>query len=452
MREEGFAQLYEGLVTWLLEQGVPSASMVYIILGLELVTLVLLLMAVYWATRLLLFVVIRRIFRGSESRFLQIALDEKVLRAITQLTPVIVFLVALPYLFREFEEATPILATLTYLYLIFVILRSVLTFLDAARAYFKHRPSYERRPIHIWVQVAKIAAYAFAAVLCLAVLVRQPPAIVIGGLGATSAVLLLVFRDTLLGFVAGVQIYAMDMVRVGDWIEMPKYGANGDVVEISLTTVKVRNWDRTMTTVPTYALISDSVKNWRFMSAGGARRIKRPLLVDVNSVRACDGDMLERFRDYEAALTASRRGAAANRGGDGQERPQAAQAQATAGAGEQPDAGAGATPDPYGVDEDGNPLTNLGMFRQYIECYLKHSPRISKAHTQMVRHLPPTADGIPLEIYAFADDARWVVYEKTQADLFEHFMAMAPRYDLVLFQSPAGRDLTEMGSLDARPQ
>lgn len=441
MREEGFAQLYEGLVTRLLEQGVPPASMVYVILALELVTLLVLLLVVYWATRFLLFVVVRRIFRGSESRFLQIALDEKVLRALTHLTPVITFIYVIPYVFREFEEATPVLATLTYLYLVFVMLRSVLTFLDAARAYFKHRPSYERRPIHIWVQVAKIAVWAVALIFCLAILVRQPPAIVIGGLGATSAVLLLVFRDTLLGFVAGIQLYAMDMVRVGDWIEMPKYGANGDVVEISLTTVKVRNWDQTMTTVPTYALISDSVKNWRFMSMGGARRIKRPLLVDVNSVRVCDDEMLERFRGYEAGVSEAA-GTAVLGDADQHSAPSVSVAKGQAGESEGPD---------YGVDEDGNALTNLGMFRRYILAYLQRSPRISQAHTQMVRHLPPTSDGIPLEIYAFTSDARWPVYEGIQADLFEHFMAMAPEYELVLFQRPAGLDLGQIGSPDARP-
>jgi miniconductance mechanosensitive channel len=442
MREEGFAQLYQGLVTWLLQQGLPPASMVYVILGLELVSLLVLLLVTYWVTRFVLFQVLRRIFGGIDSQFLQIALDEKVLKAITQLAPAIVFIVAVPRVFRDFDTATPILATLTYIYLVFVFLRSVLTFLDAARAYFRQRRSAAGKPVHIWVQVAKVAAYAVAVVFCLAIVFRQPPAIVIGGLGATSAVLLLVFRDTLLGFVAGIQLYAMDMVRVGDWIEMPKYGANGDVVEISLTTVKVRNWDRTMTTVPTYALISDSVKNWRFMSSGGARRIKRPLLVDVNSVRACDGDMLERFRKYEAELSESREAGAV---------VASAEASSPAAVGG-PGAARGEPDSPdYGVDEDGNPLTNLGMFRQYIAGYLKHSPRISNAHTQMVRHLPPTADGVPLEIYAFTNDARWPVYEGIQADLFEHFMAMAPRYDLVLFQSPAGRDLAEMGSLDVRP-
>ena len=410
MREEGFAALFSGFVTWLLQQGMPPTWTPYVVLSLELVTLLLLLVLVYWATRVFLLQVVRRVFGKSESPFVQILLKPTVLKALTNFTPAVVFLLLAPTVFREFEEATPVLATVAYLYLLLVLLRSILTFLDATRDYFRLRPAFKNRPIDIWVQVAKIGAYAVAIILCIALLAQQPPAIVIGGLGATSAVLMLVFRDTLLGFVAGIQLYALDMVRLGDWIEMDKYGANGEVTEISLTTVKVRNWDRTMTTVPTYALISDSVKNWRYMSAGGARRIKRPLLVDVNSVKPCTPEMLERFEALEATL------------------PPALPRE-------------GPLPEPPGEPEPG--ATNLGMFRRYVEAYLQGSDKISQNQTLMVRHLDSIGDGIPLEVYAFTSDSRWVVYEKIQAELFEHLFAMAPQYQLEVFQAPAGRDLQE---------
>jgi miniconductance mechanosensitive channel len=230
---------------------------------------------------------------------------------------------------------------------------------------------------------------------------------------------MLVFKDTILGFVAGIQLAANDMVRPGDWIEMPKYGADGDVIEVALTTVKVRNFDNTITTLPTYALISDSFKNWRGMSEKGGRRIKRPIHIDVTSVRFCTPEMIERFAKIEKL------------------RPYIDSKQAEV--------------DAYNQDNDidasvlvnGRRMTNLGTFRAYVLSYLRDHPKLHNNMTLMVRQLPPTATGLPLEIYVFTNDVRWVNYEDIQSDIFDHIFATVREFDLRVFQSPTGADVGE---------
>jgi miniconductance mechanosensitive channel len=249
------------------------------------------------------------------------------------------------------------------------------------------------------------------------VLLDKSPLGILGGIGALTAILILVFRDTILSLVASIQLVAEDLVRRGDWIEMPDFGADGEVIDIALHTVKVQNWDKTIITIPTYKLIDGSFQNWRGMSEAGGRRIKRSLLIDQASVRFCDDALMEKFRRIrrlEPYLEAKRKELKrANAGVD---------------------------------DDDGLPLnhrilTNLGTFRAYIAAYLEENAKLRKDMTFMVRQLPPSPDGLPLEIYVFTNDTKWVNYEGIQADIFDHLLAAMSYFDLRVFQHPTGHDL-----------
>jgi miniconductance mechanosensitive channel len=289
-------------------------------------------------------------------------------------------------------------------------------FLSAVTDLYSRTPAARNRPIKGYVQVAKIVMYGLCSVVIIATLLGRSPLVMLGGFVAMTAVLLLVFRDTILSFVASLQISSYDMVREGDWIEIPSLGVDGDVLDISLHTIKVQNWDKTIATVPTHKLIEGSFKNWRGMSESGGRRIKRSVHVDMNTVRFLEEADIERFERFTllADYMVSKRGELAS---NAEERPS----------------------DPELI-VNARRLTNIGTFRAYIAGYLRQHPRIHKGMTLMVRQLSPTPDGLPLEIYAFSNDIDWVRYEGIQADIFDHILAVAPEFDLRVFQHPAGRD------------
>lgn len=273
------------------------------------------------------------------------------------------------------------------------------------------------RPIKGFVDLVKILLFLTAGILFLAALLDLSPVGFLTGMGAMTAVLVIVFKDTLLGLVASFQIATGDTVREGDWIEMPKYGADGDVIDVSLHTVKVRNWDKTITTIPTYALVSDSFKNWRGMEESGGRRIKRCVYIDMNSIRFCTAEMIERFRkikfleDYIAAK---------------QQELEAFNIE-------------------HGFFDDlpvnGRHMTNVGTFRAYIIEYLKRHPQIREDMTFLVRQLAPAEHGLPIEIYVFSAIQAWVAYEAVQADIFDHLLAVVHHFDLRVFQNPSGADI-----------
>ncbi len=285
---------------------------------------------------------------------------------------------------------------------------------------YEQHPISREHPIKGYVQIVKLFVYAAGIIIGLAALFDRSPWVFLSGLGALSAVLLLIFRHTLLSFVASLQIVSQDLFRIGDWIEMPRFGADGEVVDIALHTVKVQNWDKTIVVIPTYKFLEESFKNWRGMELSGGRRIKRAILVDQSSVKLLDENLLERLRkvhllkDYlESKLKEieeyNRR---------------------------------------HGIDTEASPLngrrlTNLGTFRIYIEEYLRHHPKIRKDMTLMVRQLAPTPQGLPLEVYCFVADTRWIPYEKVQADIFDHILSTAGEFDLRVYQMPTGNDLKE---------
>lgn len=271
-----------------------------------------------------------------------------------------------------------------------------------------------------FVQVLKLALYFVSGILLLSLLLQKTPLYFLSGLGALTAVLMFVFKDILMGFVAGIQLIANKMVAPKDWIEMPKYGADGDVIEITLTTVKVQNFDNTITTIPTYALINESFKNWRNMNLSGGRRIKRYVNIDLSSIKFCDTEMLERFikiqliskdiQDRQAEIKVSN--------------------------------------EENNIDEstlvNGRRLTNIGIFRAYVEAYLRQHPQISNQMTFLVRQLSPRENGLPIEIYVFCKETNWNIYEAVQADIFDHILAVVPEFDLRVFQEPSGSDFQKL--------
>lgn len=305
--------------------------------------------------------------------------------------------------------------------IIIVGTRAVEAFLNAVSDVYHSEMDLNRKPIRPLFQALIIMAYLFAGIFVISVLINKSPWNLFGLMGGLTAVTMLVFKDTILGFVAGIQLGANDMVREGDWIEMPKYGADGDVIEVAVNTVKVRNWDKTVTTIPTYALISDSFKNWRGMKESGGRRIKRSIFIDMNTIRFADEAMLETFKrmallkDYVVKTQEEI---------DNENTEKKIDLTATV--------------------VNGRRQTNLGIFRAYLINYLHNHPKIHKDLTFLVRHLQPTAHGLPIEIYVFSSDQVWANYEAIQADIFDHILAALPEFGLRVYQQPSGADVASL--------
>lgn len=346
-------------------------------------------------------------------------IERKVFRKLSHIVPAIIIYYA-SNVYSDYPVLKLLLEKSAFVYITLVILATLNAFMNALDDIYQTFEVSKVRPIKGYIQVVKIILFFIGAILLIATLIGQNPLILLGGLGALSAVLMLIFQNSILGLVAGIQLTANDMVRVGDWIEMPKYNADGDVIEITLNTVKVKNWDKTVTMVPSYAFISDSFKNWRGMQETGGRRIKRSIYIDTTSIQFCTPEMIERFKqihylkDYieskEQEISAFNR--------------------------------------EHSIDEsskaNGRRLTNIGTYRMYIKQYLANHPGIHKELTTMVRQLAPGEYGLPLEIYTFTSDVRWPVYEATQADIFDHLFAVAQEFGLRVFQNPTGNDMRSM--------
>lgn len=324
--------------------------------------------------------------------------------------------------------ALPFVEIITHLWILLYALLSLFSLLDTLREFSLHSARGKQLPLGGIFQGIKLVTSIIALILVIALLIGKSPLLLFSGLGAMTAVLLLVFKDPLLGFVAGIQLSANKMLQVGDWLEMPKYGADGSVIDISLTTVKVCNWDKTITTVPTYALISDSFKNWRGMVESGGRRIKRSIFIDSTSVHFLTPDQIACLRKAQL-LSDYIENKLAEITADNIAR---------------------------GVDPsspvNARKLTNLGTFRAYLSAYLKAHPRIHQGMIQMVRQLDSGASGIPLEIYAFSADVVWANHEGIQSDIFDHIFSVIPEFGLRIFQNPTGHDMRNMVAAICAPR
>ncbi|CEJ66082.1 MULTISPECIES: mechanosensitive ion channel family protein [Citrobacter] len=323
------------------------------------------------------------------------------------------------------SEAAEILVTCAQLWIMMYALLSLFSLLDVILNLSQKLPAASQLPLKGIFQGIKLIGAIIVGILMISLLIGQSPAILISGLGAMAAVLMLVFKDPILGLVAGIQLSANDMLKLGDWLEMPKYGADGAVIDIGLTTVKVRNWDNTITTIPTWSLVSDSFKNWSGMSASGGRRIKRSISIDATSIHFLDED--ERQRLHKAHLL----------------KPYlTTRHQEISEWNQQLDA-------PESVLNH-RQMTNIGTFRAYLNEYLRHHPRIRKDMTLMVRQLAPDDHGLPIEIYAFTNTVVWLEYESIQADIFDHIFAVVEEFGLRIHQSPTGNDIRALSGVFQR--
>jgi len=348
----------------------------------------------------------------------------KTFHRLAQLAPAIVIYSLAPAAF-ELPQVADYAQRGALIYMLIVGVMAVNSTLNAANEIYQRFEVAKRIPILGYLQVIKLIVTLAAVIVGISIWIQQSPLLLLSGLGAMTAILLLVFKDTILGLVAGIQLVANDMVRPGDWLEMPKYGADGDVEEITLNVVKIRNWDKTVTTIPTYALISDSFKNWRGMSESGGRRIKRSLLIDVSSIKFCPPELLEQLKKIQ------RLGPFIE-----QRSKEIAEANSS-----------------YGPTDDclanGRRMTNIGLFRQYTVEYLRNNSVIKKDMTFLVRQLQPTSEGLPLQVYVFSADQRWVQYEGIQGDIFDHLFAVLPLFELRAYQKAAGFDIARGTSVAA---
>ena len=307
------------------------------------------------------------------------------------------------------------LTTAVQIWILFNLLLIIFALLDTFTRWSFERQFAIHFPVRGLVQSIKLLCSIGIGIAIVSLLIGQSPVILLSGLGAMTAVLMLVFKDPILGLVAGIQLSANNMLNVGDWLEMKKYNADGDVIDIGLTTVKVQNWDKTVTTIPTYALISDSFKNYRPMSESGGRRIKRAILIDTSSIRFISEEDVQRFT--RSSLLADY---IIDKSKEIEDYNQAAD---------------------LTLSLNGRRLTNIGTFRAYLQRYLLNHPKVHKEMTIMVRQLEPTSDGVPIEIYCFSNDVSWVNYEGIQADIFDHIFAVVGEFGLRIHQNPTGYDL-----------
>jgi miniconductance mechanosensitive channel len=361
------------------------------------------------------------IIRRTKTTWDDALLERHVLHRAAHVAPALVFF----WSAGAFPAIQIIIQRLAIVYILVVAGLVFSAFLNAVADVYTTLEVSRNRPIKGFLQVIKIVGGVFLAVVAIAAAFNQSPLGMLGGLGALTAVIILVFKDTILGLVASFQISTTDVVRVGDWIEIPQYAADGDVIDVSLHTVKVQNWDKSISVIPTYALVSGTFKNWRGMLESDGRRIKRAVTIDMNTIKFCDEPMLQRYSRYQRLTEYVER-----------KREELARYNKE-----------------HQVDTseliNGRRLTNIGTFRAYVYAYLKNHPGIHQQMTIMVRQLQPTEHGLPIEIYAFATDNEWSNYEQLQADVFDHILAVVPLFDLSVYQRPSGRDIQQAGTVRA---
>ncbi|MCT4629639.1 mechanosensitive ion channel domain-containing protein [Winogradskyella sp.] len=394
----------------LLEQGISANTAKYLNMLILLFGLLLIAFLVDFITKRLLRKVSASIAKRTKTNFDDILITNKLPRNIAHIIPLIILIEFVPDVFSDFTYIEDIIEKTLKIIAIILTLRIIKSFLDAIKDYLKTLARYKDKPIDSYIQVFMIFAWLLGIFSIFAIITGISFLKFMTTLGAASAVILLIFKDTILGFVASIQVSINDMVRIGDWITFEKYGADGDVTEINLATVKVQNWDKTITTIPTYALISDSFKNWRGMINSGGRRIKRSVIIKTSTIKFLTNDDIERFKKiqlvYDYITTSSELIKSYN--------------------------------SEHGADKsvliNGRNLTNFGVFRKYLQTYMDNHSAINKDMTLMVRQLEPTPQGIPMEIYAFSSDIRWQNYEYIIGDIFDHVLASVKYFDLEIYE------------------
>ena len=385
------------LASWLENLGL-SAGQTNILLRIAIIlSIILLAVIIDRICRKLIIPAIRKITDKTESVWDDHLLSDDVLRNLCGLIPPIAIYAALPYIIPGFNGT--FVSKLCWVYITIVCVKLACAFITSVYNISSEHEKLKNHSLKGFYQMLKLIVVSIGAIFIISELINKDPYMILTGLGAGTAILMLVFQDMIKGLVAGVQLTANDMLRPGDWITMPKYGADGDVIEVTLTTVKVRNWDKTIITVPPYALVNDSFQNWRGMFDIGGRRVKRSIDIDMHTVRFCTAEELAYFKQQ---------------------------------------------PWMEGFEETGKEEVNLYIFRHYVMHYLTHHPKVNQEMIMTVRQLQPTAHGLPIELYFFSANTAWLSYEHLQAEVFDHMLAMLHQFDLKVFQSPTGLDLQSL--------
>lgn len=400
----------------LANQGIKEALIPYFSFIIFLIATILLLVIGAYITRIVLRNTVGRIIKRRSNKWNSLLVKHKILDALSLITVIILLKIAIPLLFKNNLETLQFMEKLIDIYVLFVIAKIVISILKATEETLVSSQLYNDKPISSYFQLGRIMLFMIAFILGLSILISKSPLYLLTAFGALSAVLLLIFKDTILGLVASIQISVNDMVRIGDWIEMPKFNADGDVISINLNTVKVSNWDKTITTVPTYYFVTESFKNYRGMQNSGGRRISRSLRISVNSVVFMDKEMREKFLKFELIKDYIN---------DKQEEIQEFNLT-------------------HKVDTsaliNGRRMTNIGVFRIYVEKYLQNHPGVNQDMLLLSRLRTPDEFGVPLQVYCFTDTVKFLEYETIQSDIFDHLFAAAPFFGLEIFQKPTGND------------
>lgn len=412
--------LIDLIYRWLSARGMRGPGLALLADALGVLCLLAAMALVNWVAKRIIAKLVRRVVLHTAATWDDVFLHCGVFARFSHLAPLLVLAAFKSRFFARQEAWLDVMRVVVNVYLVVIALMVLAALLDAAVVIYDMRSSSGRVPLKGFIQGAKLVSFLSGGVLILSLVLGRSPRYFLSGLGALTAVLLLVFRDALLGLVAGIQISVNRMVQVGDWIELPKYGADGDVIELGLTTTKVRNWDNTVTTIPTHALTSEPLKNWRGMRESGGRRIKRAIYLDIASFRFVDAALMSKLltfgllRPYLEQKLRELDDAVRRDGLDA------------------------------GPRLDRRRLSNIGCFRAYVTAYLRAHPRLRHDMDFLVRQRQPSDKGLPLELYVFSSDTRLAAYESIQSDIFDHLLTIAPEFELRVFQSPTGHDFREL--------
>lgn len=388
-----------GLMTWLQQLGVAEGSLLTVQRIMVIAAILLIAYVLDMICRKIVMPGVRKVTAKTQITWDDYLLNDDVLNNVCHLIPPVVVYALIPFAFPHEPALLEFVLKICWIYITVVGMKLVCAFLNSLYTISSEHEKLKNHSMKGFYQMIKLIVICIGSIIIISTLIDKDPIAILTGLGAGTAILMLVFQDTIKGLVAGVQLTANDMLRPGDWITMPKYGADGDVIEVTLTTVKVRNWDKTITTVPPYALVNDSFQNWRGMFDMGGRRVKRSINIDMNTVRFCTEEELAEFKKQ---------------------------------------------PWMEGFEATGKEEVNLYIFRHYVMHYLTHHPKVHQGLTMIVRQLQPTAQGMPIELYFFSANTAWVKYEALQAEVFDHVLATLHRFDLKVFQSPTGLDLQKL--------
>ena len=372
----------------------------------------------YWITEKVILTLLTRMFRKTRTQLDDILVNRNIFNRLSYMVPALIF-----YNFAYAAPQFTIMIQRVSLTLMAIAgLLVINSFINALRDFYKQTKYHERLDINSYLQITKLIINILGSVVIVGIIINKDTTLLLSGLGAMTAVIMLIFKDTILSLVASLQISSNDLFKVGDWVEAPQFSADGDVVDIGLHAVKIQNWDKTISVIPTHKLIDSTFKNWRGMSESGGRRIKRSLSIDMNSISLCNAETLDRFRKFELI-----------REYVNLKQKEVVEHNKT-----------------NNIDSaeliNGRCLTNIGTFRAYIEAYLRSNSQIHKDMTFLVRQLDPTETGLPIQIYVFTNDTDWVRYEGIQADIFDHLLAIIPEFGLKVFQSPTGKDFSKLRS------